>query len=101
MITPLFGFLGGLGTTEVLLILLAILLLFGAKKIPELARGLGQGIREFKGAANNVKKEIDNESKQVKDAAEQNSQQQQAHYQSPKSGQPDSNDQLQSEHRRP
>lgn len=41
-------FLAALGTQEIVLILLAILLLFGGKKIPELMKGLGQGIREFK-----------------------------------------------------
>ncbi len=42
----------GLGTPELILIAVAILLLFGAKKIPELMRGLGSGIKEFKQAAN-------------------------------------------------
>ena len=51
-------FLGGLGTSEVLVILVVVLLLFGAKRIPELARGLGRGIREFKDATNEIKKEI-------------------------------------------
>ena len=47
----LFAFFGGgLGGQEILLILLVILIFFGAKKIPELARGLGKGIREFKDA---------------------------------------------------
>lgn len=57
--TNIFLFLGGLGGTEVLLILLAILLLFGAKRIPELAKGLGRGIREFKDATKEVKNEIE------------------------------------------
>lgn len=48
----------GLGWTEILLVLLIVLLLFGAKKIPELARGMGRGIREFKDASKEVKKEI-------------------------------------------
>jgi len=48
-----------LGTWEILIILLVILILFGAKRIPELAKGLGQGIKEFKGAMNNAKKEIE------------------------------------------
>ncbi len=52
-------FLGGLGTTEVLVILLVVLLLFGGKKIPELMRGLGKGIREFNDAKTNVRKEIE------------------------------------------
>ncbi len=52
-------FLGGLGMPEILLILLIVILLFGAKKIPELARGLGRGIREFKDASKEIKSEID------------------------------------------
>lgn len=50
---------GGLGGTEVLLIFLAILLLFGGKKIPELARGIGKGIREFNDAKDNIKQELE------------------------------------------
>ncbi len=42
----------GLGTTEIILIVLALLLLFGGKKIPEMMRGLGTGMREFKKATN-------------------------------------------------
>ena len=45
-------FIGGLGTSEILLIVLALLLLFGGKKLPELMRGAGRGIREFKDAVN-------------------------------------------------
>jgi sec-independent protein translocase protein TatA len=48
----------GLGTGEIILIVIVILVLFGAKKIPDFARGLGQGIREFKTAANSVKEEV-------------------------------------------
>lgn len=47
-----------LGPTELIFIFLAILLLFGAKRIPEIARGLGHGIREFKDATNDIKKEL-------------------------------------------
>lgn len=47
-----------IGTSELILCLLVLLLLFGSKKIPELARGLGKGIREFKDAANDINKEI-------------------------------------------
>lgn len=50
---------GGLGGTEILVILLVILLFFGAKKIPELARGIGQGINEFRKASDQIKKEIE------------------------------------------
>ena len=47
-----------LGGPEMIFIMFAILLLFGAKKIPELARGLGKGIREFKDATKEVKDQI-------------------------------------------
>ena len=47
-----------LGTGELLLIFLVILLLFGAKRLPELARGLGKGINEFKDAVETGKQEI-------------------------------------------
>ena len=49
-------FIGGLGTSEILLIVLALLLLFGGKKLPELMRGAGRGIREFKDAVNTATK---------------------------------------------
>lgn len=52
-------FIGPLGTTEVLVILFIILLLFGGKKIPELMRGLGKGIREFNAAKANISSEIE------------------------------------------
>jgi sec-independent protein translocase protein TatA len=55
-----FAFLGDIGTGEIMLILLVVLLLFGAKKIPELARGMGRGIREFKDATKEIKNEMDN-----------------------------------------
>lgn len=45
--------------SELLVIFLIIILLFGAKKIPELARGLGRGIREFKDASKEIKSEIE------------------------------------------
>lgn len=50
--------LGLLGTQEIILILAVVLLLFGGKKIPELMRGLGRGVREFNDAKNNVRDEI-------------------------------------------
>lgn len=43
--------MGKLGTTEIILILAVVLLLFGGKKIPELMRGLGKGMKEFKDAS--------------------------------------------------
>ena len=57
MITPLF--IGGLGMQEMLLIALVVLLLFGGKKIPELMKGLGKGVRSFKEGMNNMEKEIE------------------------------------------
>jgi sec-independent protein translocase protein TatA len=48
-----------LGWTEILLIAFVVLLLFGGKKIPELMRGLGRGVREFKDAKDNVKRELE------------------------------------------
>jgi len=51
--------LGVLGTNEIIIILIIVLLLFGGKKIPELMRGLGRGMREFNDAKNNVRREIE------------------------------------------
>ena len=50
--TPLF--IGGIGMQEVLLIALVVLLFFGGKKIPELMKGIGKGVRSFKEGMNNV-----------------------------------------------
>jgi sec-independent protein translocase protein TatA len=50
--------LGGIGAQELLLIFLVILLLFGAKRIPEIARGLGKGMSEFKKAMREAQDEI-------------------------------------------
>lgn len=49
----------GLGGSELIVILVVVLLLFGGKKIPELMRGLGNGIREFNDAKKNVKSQIE------------------------------------------
>ncbi len=57
------------GGTEWVLIILAVLILFGGRKIPEFMRGLGKGIREFNDAKSNVKKEIE-EGMNEKDAKE-------------------------------
>lgn len=59
-------FLGGIGGWEVFLIILLVVILFGAKRIPELARGMGKGIREFKDATRDVKDEIDKEVNEIK-----------------------------------
>jgi len=54
------GLLGGMGAPEIIIILIIILLLFGGKKIPELMRGLGRGVKEFKDAAKGDTKEDEN-----------------------------------------
>lgn len=51
--------MGPLGFNEILIILIIVLLLFGGRKIPELMRGLGRGMREFNDAKNNVRREIE------------------------------------------
>jgi sec-independent protein translocase protein TatA len=56
----IFGILG-LSGTELIFVLVAILVLFGAKKIPEFAKGLGKGINEFKKASREVTDSIENE----------------------------------------
>jgi sec-independent protein translocase protein TatA len=58
---------GNIGGSELFLILLVILVFFGAKKLPELAKGLGQGIREFRKAAKDVQDEVDKEVKKLDD----------------------------------
>ena len=55
MIVPLF--IGGIGMPEILLIVLVVLLLFGGKKIPELMKGLGKGVRSFKEGMNGLEKD--------------------------------------------
>jgi sec-independent protein translocase protein TatA len=59
ILTNIFLFLGSLGGSEMIFIGLIVLLLFGAKKIPELMKGLGKGIREFKDASKEVKDNIE------------------------------------------
>ena len=58
------------GGWEWVIIALVVLLLFGAKRIPELARGLGQGIREFKGAVGDAKQELDDAAESINSADE-------------------------------
>ena len=50
----LFGFFGGIGIAELLVIFVIILLLFGAKRLPEIARSLGEGIKEFKKSVKDI-----------------------------------------------
>lgn len=58
--------LGVLGTQEIIIILVIVLLLFGGRKIPELMRGLGRGVREFNDAKSNVKREIEESANDIK-----------------------------------
>ena len=51
----------GLCVPEIVLIFLVVVLLFGAKKLPELARGMGRGIRDFNDASREIKREIESE----------------------------------------
>jgi sec-independent protein translocase protein TatA len=74
MLSSVFLFLN-IGSGEMVLILFAALMLFGGNKLPELARGLGKGIRDFKDASEDVKREINNqinnyEEKKTEKAAE-------------------------------
>jgi sec-independent protein translocase protein TatA len=65
MITSILGFtILALSFEHMIVIFLVVLLMFGGKKIPELMRGLGKGIREFNDAKNNVKNEIENSIKE-------------------------------------
>ncbi len=61
-----------LGTPEIILIALVVLLLFGGKKIPELMKGLGKGVKSFKDGVKGLDDEVNNVTKDVKDAAEYN-----------------------------
>ena len=58
--------LGMLGTNEIIIILVIVLLLFGDKKIPEFMKGLGKGVREFKDSVKDVKKEVEEASNSAK-----------------------------------
>ena len=53
-------FIGNLGAGEIIVIALIVLLLFGGKKIPELMKGLGKGVRSFKEGMNNIENDIEN-----------------------------------------
>jgi len=59
--------LEGIGTGELLLIVFVFLLFFGSKKIPDLAKGLGKSMREFKDAAGGIQREIQKEADKIKD----------------------------------
>ena len=59
--------MGNIGMPELLLIFVIILVFFGAKKIPELAQGLGKGIREFRKAAHDIQEEVEEEGKKIEE----------------------------------
>ena len=61
--------MGNIGTTELILIVLVVFVFFGAKKIPELAQGLGKGIREFRKATKELESEITTEPKKPEDVS--------------------------------
>lgn len=54
-----------IGGPEIVLIVLVIIIFFGSKRIPDLARGLGKGMREFKNATSEIQREIKDSSKQI------------------------------------
>ena len=64
-------FLQNLGAGEIIIIALVVLLLFGGKKIPELMRGIGKGVRSFKEGINEVEKEIGSVEDDVKNVGKQ------------------------------
>lgn len=63
--TPLF--IGGIGIQEVLLIVLVVLLFFGGRKIPELMKGIGKGVRSFKEGMNGLEKDVEIDNSTIKD----------------------------------
>ena len=69
--TNMLAILGFIGTQEVIIIAIIVLLLFGGKKIPELMRGIGKGIRSFKEGMDDVKNEIEKPIDQDRKDAEQ------------------------------
>ena len=65
-------FIGGIGMQEVLLIALIVLLFFGGKKIPELMKGLGKGVKSFKDGVNEAKEEINKAKDDIEEPASKN-----------------------------
>lgn len=62
---------GNLGVTEIVLIALVVLLFFGGKKIPELMKGLGKGVKSFKDGVNGIEKDIKGEEKDLSEKSEE------------------------------
>lgn len=63
--------LGGIGPTELIIIFLIVLLIFGGKKIPEIAKGLGKGIKEFKSAQNGERESVEEGEKKAEKIEQQ------------------------------
>ena len=63
-------FFGNLGGSEIIIIALVIVLLFGGKKIPELMHGVGKGVRSFKEGMNDIQKQIDEPVEEKKEISE-------------------------------
>lgn len=68
--TQQFLFIGNLGPGEIIIICLVIVLLFGGKKIPELMRGVGKGIKSFKDGMNDIEKDITSEPQKTENQVE-------------------------------
>ncbi len=66
-----FLFLGNIGAGEIIVIALIVLLLFGGKKIPELMKGIGKGVRSFKDGVNNIERDIENSDQDTKPTPKQ------------------------------
>mgnify|MGYP001182827455 CR=1 FL=1 len=60
-----------ISSQEIFVILIIVVMLFGSKKIPELARGLGKGIRELKDASNDIRREIQSSADEIKKEAKE------------------------------
>lgn len=58
--------IGGLGTPELIIILLVVLLLFGGKKIPELMKAMGKGVKNFKDGVNGIEKDLNDDASEKK-----------------------------------
>ena len=65
------GLIGGLGTQEIILIALVVLLFFGGSKIPELMKGIGKGVRGFKEGLKGIEDDINSEGKKESEKTEQ------------------------------
>jgi sec-independent protein translocase protein TatA len=63
-----------LGAPKIILIVAVVLIFFGAKKIPELAQGIGKGLREFRKAAHDIQEDIEKDTKQIDQDKEQKKQ---------------------------